>query len=604
MIKVKGTRNKKFQKRILILTGIVALLFTAWSLLNFNGMLKKTEKNKKYDNVTEWTEQNARLIEYKTARYYEILETAAARIKDMSLDSEETQRFLGRTYSKKETHFVYMRILNKGGKAPGMKKDYSEMSYFKTSMSGNKAISKNGTTYKSGVVLSVPIYNDAHQIEGILCGILSSIRLNIFDDIAKEKEKRNQFVLDEDGNYLLKQDVRNTTGTNFFEDMGKRDLSLLLPTIQFRIKSGVTVPFEIYGDNDDGMVAVIAPVRDIHLYTVTTIRETEIAHESAVYQKYVIKLTAKLIGMMVLVLLVYLYFQREDKRYIRRLNNRLMLNEETYRITARNSDTCVFTYDVETELIQFLNDKYKDIGLDQEQLSIPILLKNISKVSPQSCADIRNILETIENKEVTCQKKISIWSKGRMRYLQIFTTNIFDDSGAVSRMVGSIGDITDSETDPLTGAIVRAAGTERIEQILKSDPEAGSVHAFMIADLDNFKNLNDRLGHMWGDHALHDVVKIIRDNCRAQDVICRLGGDEFVVFFRDIPLDVLQERVKLLSEQLHITYENEGETVTISVSMGIALTEKGKVTFQELYKRADKGLYEVKRTKKGTWHIV
>lgn len=69
-----------------------------------------------------------------------------------------------------------------------------------------------------------------------------------------------------------------------------------------------------------------------------------------------------------------------------------MLNEETYRITARNSDTCVFTYDVETELIQFLNDKYKDIGLDQEQLSIPILLKNISKVSPQSCADIRNIL--------------------------------------------------------------------------------------------------------------------------------------------------------------------------------------------------------------------
>lgn len=371
----------------------------------FQWNVEKTEKNKKYDNVTEWTEQNARLIEYKTARYYEILESAAARIKDMSLDSEETQRFLGRTYSKKETHFVYMRILNKGGKAPGMKKDYSEMSYFKTSMSGNKAISKNGTTYKSGVVLSVPIYNDAHQIEGILCGILSSTRLNIFDDIAKEKEKRNQFVLDEDGNYLLKQDVRNTTGTNFFEDMGKRDLSLLLPTIQLRIRSGVTVPFEIYGDNDDGMVAVIAPVRDIHLYTVTTIRETEIAHESAVYQKHVIKLTAKLIGMMVLVLLVYLYFQREDKRYIRRLNNRLMLNEETYRITARNSDTCVFTYDVETELIQFLNDKYKDIGLDQEQLSIPILLKNISKVSPQSCADIRNILETIENKEVTCQKK-------------------------------------------------------------------------------------------------------------------------------------------------------------------------------------------------------
>ena len=71
------------------------------------------------------------------------------------------------------------------------------------------------------------------------------------------------------------------------------------------------------------MVAVTAaPVRDIHLYTVTTIRETEIAHESAVYQKHVIKLTAKLIGMMVLVTVAgYICISRgKIERYIRRLN--------------------------------------------------------------------------------------------------------------------------------------------------------------------------------------------------------------------------------------------------------------------------------------------
>ena len=85
-----------------------------------------------------------------------------------------------------------------------------------------------------------------------------------------------------------------------------------------------------------------------------------------------------------------------------------MLNEETYRITARNSDTCVFTYDVETELIQFLNDKYKDIGLDQEQLSIPILLEKYQQGQVRSPVQmIRNILETIENKEALPVRKKS-----------------------------------------------------------------------------------------------------------------------------------------------------------------------------------------------------
>ncbi len=601
---MEGTYNKKKTKKVMTLIVVLAVVFMVYSLIEFNATLKKTEKNKKYDYVTEWTEQNARLMQYRTARYYEILESAARKIKDMPLDSEETQKFLGKAYNKKETHFIYMRVLDKNGKSLLMEKDYSTESYFKTSIAGNKSISKNGTTYKSGVVLSVPIYNDGHQVEGVLCGILSCTRLNIFNDTAKEKEKRNLFILDEDGNYLLKQDVRNTAGTNFFADMSSKELSVLMPTIQLRIKDNVTVPFEIYGDSETEMLAVIAPVRDVRLYTVTTIKETEILKESTVYQKYVIRLTARLMGILLLVLVVYQYFQREDKHYIRRLNKKLMLNEETYRITARSSATCVFTYDVETELIQFLNDKYKDIGLDQQQLSVPILLKNISKLSPQTCTDIENILKTIEDKQTTSRQKISVWSKGRQRYLQIYTTNIFDDSGAVSRMVGSIEDVTDNETDPLTGAAIRAAGTERIERILKTVPSGGNVHAFVIADLDNFKRLNDRLGHMWGDRALHDVVKIMKDHCRLQDVVCRLGGDEFVVFFRDIPANVVEKRVKTLSEQLHITYENEGEAVTISVSMGVAITQNEQDTFQELYKKADKGLYEVKRTNKGTWYIV
>lgn len=74
------------------------------------------------------------------------------------------------------------------------------------------------------------------------------------------------------------------------------------------------------------------------------------------------------------------------------------------------------------------------------------------------------------------------------------------------------------------------------EKIMEEVPDEGCVYAFAIADLDNFKKLNDVLGHMWGDKALYEVVAIMKDHCRArQDVVCRLGGDEFVVFMRNIP---------------------------------------------------------------------
>ena len=108
-----------------------------------------------------------------------------------------------------------------------------------------------------------------------------------------------------------------------------------------------------------------------------------------------------------------------------------------------------------------------------------------------------------------------------MRYLQIKTTNLYDESGKVSRMVGSIEDVTDMEndmlklqkearTDLLTGAMNRAAGTSAINRMLVQELHPGCVNTFAIVDLDNFKTLNDVMGHMWGDRALCEVVLIMK----------------------------------------------------------------------------------------------
>lgn len=711
--------------------------------------MKKKEDSATKEYLTEWTEQNARMIQLKLDRYYDILEYAALNIHNMSFDSEDIQKFLEENFSRQSTDFEYFRILDKDGRAENVNRDYSQEEYFQTAIAGGKGFAMNGTTYDNGILLSVPIYSDDDEVEGVLCGVMFCSRLDIFRKTGSLGKESDLYLTDSQGNYIVKREKHNQTGSNIFTDLGSKDLSIVLSTIEFRVRSGISVPFEIYGNSKEGRVIVLSPVKNSGLYAATVISTATAQKSSRTYQLYVVLLTVKIIGILAVLAGIYLYFQKEDRRYIRNLNNQLMMNEETYRITARSNDTCVFTYDVSTEQIQFLNDKYKDLGLEQAQLSVPVFLKKVKEINPEACVAIGEVLKTIAQKQESHVQKLTLRAGGRIRYLQISTTNIFDENGNVSRMVGSIEDVTKSEndqqrlqkeegfrntilsdslgymivdvdrdhivestpailkgkdprdytytevfsyflskrvktehwnelknilscqafrklfeektetktyeyltvnsegediwfsceihlredhadnltaylvfrnindvkkqqenlekrasTDLLTGAWNRAAGTAQIEKIMEEVPDEGCVHAFAIADLDNFKKLNDVLGHMWGDKALYEVVAIMKDHCRArQDVVCRLGGDEFVVFMRNIPREAVERNIDALSRKLHITYEKDLSSVTISASMGIAMTTRKGCKFKELYEEADSCLYQVKRTFKGSYHI-
>ena len=438
----------------------------------------------------------------------------------------------------------------------------------------------------------------------MICGVLSPDSLNIFTDSEEDRERRDLYVTDKDGTYIVKQDYEGVSGDNLYTDLSDRELSVKLKNIRFRVSQNMKVCFSAAKTEDDvAREYAIAQANGQKLNVVTVMKEKTVLETSTYYQKYLYLLSFQLIMAVLVVVWIYLRMIRDDRIHIKNLNKRLELSEETYRVTARNNDVCIFTYDVETGLIQFLNEKYKELGLGQAQLSIPVLMKKIQEINPSTCAEIEVIIKSIDDKLPNFEHKFVLWSGGRKRYLHVLTTNIFDNTGNVARMVGSIEDITMNESDPLTGVLRRAAGIEQVEQILLTSPGVGRVHAFMIVDLDNFKSLNDKLGHMWGDKALQDVAKIMKNDCRPRDVICRLGGDEFVLFLQNLPEREVESFAEGLSGRLHLTYSDGSQSVSITASMGIILTGRSETSFQELYARADKELYEVKRTGKGTWHI-
>lgn len=159
----------------------------------------------------------------------------------------------------------------------------------------------------------------------------------------------------------------------------------------------------------------------------------------------------------------------------------------------------------------------------------------------------------------------------------------------------------EADRDYLTGLFNRRSGTEKINRLLTKNQDG--VHAFVILDLDNFKSLNDNLGHQMGDQALKDVAEILAHHFRPYDVICRLAGDEFVVFLLNIPLEIIGRNIESLLKKLCLTYQEKETSVRISASAGVAVFPTQGKSFEELYEKADQAMYQAKRKGKGSYEV-
>jgi diguanylate cyclase (GGDEF)-like protein len=158
--------------------------------------------------------------------------------------------------------------------------------------------------------------------------------------------------------------------------------------------------------------------------------------------------------------------------------------------------------------------------------------------------------------------------------------------------------------DPLTGLANRALFQERLEQLLEKSRGDGSALAVLYLDLDLFKNVNDTLGHETGDQLLKTVATRIRGCGQHDSVIARLGGDEFAILMG--VTNVAHECSTLASrivKELGSIYDIDGHEIVIGTSIGIASTELGASSPEQLLKQADTALYRAKADGRGTFRF-
>lgn len=163
----------------------------------------------------------------------------------------------------------------------------------------------------------------------------------------------------------------------------------------------------------------------------------------------------------------------------------------------------------------------------------------------------------------------------------------------------------DALHDPLTGLWNRPAFAQYAEKACARAARDGSTAALLFVDLDGFKQVNDTLGHSLGDEVLIQVARRLRTCLRGSEVLARLGGDEFTVLIERVSgaRDAIE-----IADRIHVTLtqplEGPEGPLTLGASVGIALSEEGRLTSAELLRDADHAMYSAKRSGRSGWKLA
>jgi diguanylate cyclase (GGDEF)-like protein/PAS domain S-box-containing protein len=189
--------------------------------------------------------------------------------------------------------------------------------------------------------------------------------------------------------------------------------------------------------------------------------------------------------------------------------------------------------------------------------------------------------------------------------------------GGIYALCGISTDITENKRnleqinrlafyDPLTGLPNRRLLFDRLQHALAQSARNQLEGALLFIDLDNFKDLNDTLGHDMGDQLLVQVARRLSSHVRAEDTLARLGGDEFVLMLEGLHpehegcIQQIETVANKILQALAAPYSLQGHSYTSTASVGVALFSETHNTVDEVLKRADLAMYQAKSAGRNT----
>lgn len=290
-------------------------------------------------------------------------------------------------------------------------------------------------------------------------------------------------------------------------------------------------------------------------------------------------------------------------------NEALYESESRFRILAENAPIGIYLKDKNNSPL-YVNEKWREITGFKEEYSHAGYLGSIIE------GDIlryERFLESIRGTQKTRMIEYKFRREGRQRdsvlmeYITpIYMARVESQAEINAGYIGTLVDVTELKEaqheleklaffDPLTNLPNRRYFRDHLERELRAARENDAAVAIALVDLDNFKRVNDSLGHDAGDILLSVLADRLRQRLNKHDIIARMGGDEFYVVLKDLPdVSILEAISKRIADALSQPIRIKNHFVEITASIGIAIYPDHAESSEELIRNADIALYKAK----------
>lgn len=298
---------------------------------------------------------------------------------------------------------------------------------------------------------------------------------------------------------------------------------------------------------------------------------------------------------------------------LRKTVKELRVSEERFKMASIHSSSIIFEFDVNAQNNLILDGVGQFKSREMEHCTFENML---SLVHPDEYKHIRKMFSRIlagSKEEKSDVRMKSIGSHYDYNWFSVTLSPVKSHDGELIKILGSLRDINTqyletadlrnkAELDMMTGIFNRATCEAKIRSKL-SHLKKGKRAAFLIFDIDSFKQVNDHYGHNVGDKVIIITAHLIQAWFSHSDIVGRLGGDEFVVYMENVPNEkLLLKKFNNLISSLAENAEEDDSFPYLTVSAGACIIDS-PASFEQIYKEADIALYEAKADGKGKFKL-
>lgn len=302
----------------------------------------------------------------------------------------------------------------------------------------------------------------------------------------------------------------------------------------------------------------------------------------------------------------YLYCSLTDISSSKRVQEELRLSLEKHQIIMDQTNDIIFEWDILKDTLTFSSNWEKKYGYQPIRERVSVEIPRASHIYPDDMPEFIRLMNEISSGTPYDEAEIRLADdKGTYKWCRVRATAQFNTSGKAIKSVGVILDIDEAkrktqallekaETDSLTKLLNKNAARWKIEEYLRQEDKT-ERSALLIIDVDDFKLVNDRYGHMFGDAVLTEFARIIKGMFRSSDAVARIGGDEFMVYMCQVQdgRNVAVRAERIIEDFKRMMYENL-QIQGFSCSIGIAMYPEDGMDYKSLFMLADRALYQAK----------